>query len=84
MGVALRKRGKNEAMALGNHMLRSVFVFYVDESVVVPSWSEFCSSNVSLSFVDWTHVVIINSSQIEYLATFDKAFKEIPGIIVVN
>ncbi len=84
VGVALRRRGKTEAETLGNHILKSVFTFYVDESVFVPAWEEFSSSTLPLSFVDWMHVIIMMSSQIEHIATFDKAFKEVKGITVVD
>ena len=84
VGVALRKRGKSEAMELGSHILKSMFVSYVDESIFAPAWAEFSSSTISLSFVDWTHVIFMKSSQIEHIATFDKAFKEVKGISVVG
>ena len=84
VGVALRKRGKSEAMELGSHILKSMFVSYVDESIFAPAWAEFSSSTISLSFVDWTHVIFMKSSQIEHIATFDKAFKEVNGISVVS
>lgn len=82
--VALRKASKNTATLLGNFILNSeILLAKVNKFVFHKAWEIFKYTE-GLSFTDCTSVAFMHMFGIEYIATFDKGFKNIKGIKVVD
>jgi predicted nucleic acid-binding protein len=83
IGVTGRKQGKNEAIALGNHLFKSVFVLNIDDHVLQKAWALYYKTKLGLNLVDCTNVVAAQLAGATGIATFDKEFKNIPGLKVI-
>ena len=82
--VAMRKANKSAAIGLGNSIIGSeVFLIKVDEIVFQRAWKIFRKTK-NMSFTDCTNIAFMRVFGIERIATFDKAFKSIKGIEVVD
>ena len=83
VGVALRKLGKEPALAIGNQILASTPLFTIDKHTRTLAWTQFGKSDSGLSFVDCTHLAAMRVAGATHIATFDKEFKKVPGITIV-
>jgi len=82
--VAFRKSGKQTAINLGEFIIKSEFVLVkVEEMVFQQAWKLFQETN-NFSFTDCTIAAMMKIFGVEYLATFDKEFKNIEGLSVVD
>ena len=85
IAVSLRKSGdKNGTVALGEKLLKSMPIINVDKHIFEEAWKIFLESKLNLSFTDCTNLVLLNLIGSNKIATFDKAFKEIKDIDVIN
>lgn len=85
VGVTLRKCGKERAITLGEHLLKTMLILNVDDHLLQESWKLFQSTTaLNLSLVDCTSIVIIQLTNNRQIATFDKEFKKIEGINVLD
>ncbi len=82
--VALRRSTKKNAVELGNFILHSeVFFVKIDSGVFQKAWDIF-QKEEGLSFTDCTLLAFMKSFDIMYIATFDKEFKKIAWLKVVD
>lgn len=82
VGVTLRKLGKERALKLGEHILKTVFLLNIDEHMLVEAWKEFARTRLSLNLVDCTNLVAIKIADAEFIATFDGEFSKLSGLKV--
>jgi len=84
VSVTLRKSNKKNAKEFGNYVLNSeIYVARIDSLVFQEAWDLF-EKLERLSFTDCTIVAFMKTFNIKSLATFDKEFKNIEGIDVVD
>ena len=86
MGVAMRKVGKKRAIALGQHLLKSVPLINIDRHIFDEAWKIFTNEkiNLNLSFTDCTNIVLLNLIKTTYIVTFDREFREVPNVEVLD
>ncbi len=84
LGVVMRKTEKRNAIEIGEAILMSeIHMLHVDHLILSQSWVLF-KENHLLSFTDCTSLQLAKRHGIEFIATFDKAFKDRVGITVVD
>ena len=83
LGVLSRKKNRKKAIIAGDQIIRSVPITCMDDSFFAKAWFLFKKAK-KLSFTDCTLLAVMKTYNIEYIATFDKSFKEIKGITVVD
>lgn len=84
VSVILRKKGKTLAVELGTYLLNSEFLLAkINETIFTNAWDTFQEKN-SFSFTDCTTLEFMKIFEIDHLATFDKEFKSIKGINVLD
>lgn len=82
--VALRKTGKEKAKELGNHILNAGYkIAKIDQKSFEKSWQLFQEEN-NFSFTDCSCIIIMEEIGITKIATFDKEFKKIKGIEIID
>ena len=85
IAVSLRKSGdKTGTATLGEKLLKSMPIINIDKHIFEEAWKVFLESKLNLSFTDCTNLVLLNLIGSNKIATFDKAFKEIKDIDVLN
>lgn len=84
VGVTLRKYGKERAILLGEHILKSIFIFNIDEPLLKTSWKMFNETELSFNLVDCTCVILARATGAEFLATFDQEFKKVKGLKIIS
>lgn len=84
ISVALRKWGKERALYCGTYLLKTVHLIVSDEHFIQKAWTLFWETRLQLSFTDCLSVVTCQAFQTEYIATFDKEFKRVPLIRVIE
>ncbi|MBI4015926.1 MAG: type II toxin-antitoxin system VapC family toxin [Candidatus Aenigmarchaeota archaeon] len=84
VGVGLRKLGKERAVTLGQHILKTTFIINVDEHIFSESWGAFSKTDLNLSLVDCTTLVIMKLANAGKIATFDKEFRKINYLDVLE
>ena len=84
VGVTLRKRGKEKAITLGQSILKSIFMINIDNHLLDEAWKFFSATELSLSLVDCTNIVIARTVSAEYIATFDKEFQKLKTIKIAD
>ncbi|MBI4146678.1 type II toxin-antitoxin system VapC family toxin [Candidatus Woesearchaeota archaeon] len=83
LNVAARYASREDACALGQALLKSYHVAKITETIFDVSWSLFKRAK-GLSFTDCTNVIVCQELGISAMATFDKQFKKIKNINVVD
>ena len=79
----LRTKSMELSKKLGEHILDSEIIFLkVEKTVFMEAWEIFLRNK--MSFTDCTNVSFLKLYGIAHIATFDKEFKKIKGISVVN
>ena len=82
--VTERKTDKQNSLEIGNFILNSsILIAEIDKSVFNEAWKVFQETK-NLSFTDCTNIAFMRIFGIEKIATFDKGFKGINGIEVVD
>ena len=82
--VAMRKLDKEKAIQLGNNILSSeLFLEPIDDETFRQAWILFQSTS-HLGFTDCTNLAFMKLFGITKIATFDKAFKNVKGIEVID
>ncbi len=84
VGVTFRKFGKEKAIELGEELSKSVFLLNPDPTQRDQAWKLFKEQNNGLNFVDCTNLAAMYFVDSTEIATFDKEFQKIKGIIVVQ
>ena|SRR3989344_7259028 len=82
--VAMRKIGKPLSIEIGGYLLNSeILIFKINNIVFDKSWKLF-KEEQNFSFTDSTTVVFMETFSIKKIATFDKEFKKIKNIEVID
>lgn len=82
--VALRRSNKRNAIELGNFLLNSeIFIAKIDSGIFNKAWNLFQKSE-GFSFTDCSILAFMKTFEIKKVATFDKEFKKIKWIEVVE
>jgi len=82
--VTQRKTNKKIAVNMGIYLLNSeFFMVRIDQSVFRKAWDLFKKPN-TFSFTDCTNVAFMQIFGINKIATFDKEFKKMKSIKVVD
>ncbi len=84
VGVTFRKQGKKEAVSLGEHILKTIFIVYIDDHLLKEAWKLFATTNFTFNLIDCSNLVTMNMAKVEYIATLDKEFSKIGTINVIN
>ncbi|MBI5798202.1 type II toxin-antitoxin system VapC family toxin [Candidatus Woesearchaeota archaeon] len=83
--VALRKANKNLANEIGQHLLNSEYkIAKVDQICFEEAWKLFQEEKNNFSFTDCTCIILMRKLGIKQIATFDKEFKKIKEIQVID
>jgi predicted nucleic acid-binding protein len=83
LGVISRKISREKAIEVGDEIWNSMPVTCIDDHLFVKAWFLFKKSK-NLSLTDCTILSLMKQCNIEYIATFDKAFKKIKRIKIVG
>ena len=84
VSVIMRRAGKDKSLEFGNALLNSeVFIAKIDSSTFQNAWG-FFKDTEKFSFTDCTILAFMKSLKIKKLATFDKEFKNVKWIDVVD
>lgn len=82
--VLLRKTNKSAAIDVGDLILNSeILMVCVDKIVFEAAWNLFQTTE-GLSFTDCTNIAFMQLFGIEKIATFDKSFSKVDGIVVID
>jgi len=84
IGVINRKYGKERAVLFGSHILETVYIHIIDEHLLEEAWKVFSTTTLRLSLVDCTNLVALKLANTKYIATFDKEFLKVKGIIIIS
>lgn len=83
--VTLVRTGEKErAVELGDHIMKSTNLLKVHSHTFKEAWKIFKENNLGLSFTDCTNLALMGISDIEKIATFDRAFEDVEGIKVIK
>ena len=85
IGILKRKTSNSKAVEVGHHLRNSrESDFVLGAEVFIDSWNKFQGDfSTSLSFVDHAVAVVALQRAGGKVLTFDKAFRQIPGITVL-
>ena len=84
VNVIQRRLGKKAAIILGTYILNGeAFIIQIDKIKCKEAWELFQKEN-SFSFTDCTNIVCLERLGMKRIATFDKEFKKIKGIEVID
>ncbi|MEK6899623.1 MAG: PIN domain-containing protein [Nanoarchaeota archaeon] len=84
VGVTFRKCGKERAVALGEHIMNTIFVLNVDDHILKESWKLFVNNHLQISLVDCSSVAVAKMTNTKFIATFDKEFKKLKDISIID
>ena len=86
MTVALiRLKDKKEVIRFGTAILRSkIRILKINQKIFNKAWQLFQGYDLKMSFADFTNLAILQIFNIKNIATFDKDFKKIKNIKVIN
>ena len=81
----LKKKDKNTAVQTGKDILKSkIKIFKINKNIFQKAWQLFQDYNLKMSFTDFTNLAILELLKIKDIDTFDKDFRRIKNINVVN
>ncbi len=84
VSVTMRKKNKNEAKIIGKYLLDSeIHILNLDVKTFKKAWELFQGKH-TLNFTDCTSVALAQLADVKYIATFDKEFKKVKGIEVID
>ena len=84
VNIVARKHNKKNAIEVGEYILNSeIFFAKVDEHVFIKAWKLF-QDGQNFSFTDCTIVAFMETFGIDKIATFDKEFKKLKNIKVID
>lgn len=84
LGVLLRKTDRETTKNFGNFLLTSeLSLIHIDKHVFYSAWEVF-KKREQLSFTDCTIIAFMQLHGINTLATFDKYFKNIQGLTIID
>lgn len=83
--VILRRVNKEKATEIGRYLLDSeISIAPIDVVLFEKTWDEFQKQNEKFSFTDCSNIAFMKLFGITKIATFDKAFKNVQGIEVID
>ena len=81
----LRIKEKEKVIKLGLAILKSkIKIFKVNKDIFKKAWQLFQEYNLKMSFTDFTNLAFLDLLGIDNIATFDKDFKKVKNVNVVN
>ena len=81
----MRIKNKEKTIEFGSAILKSnIKILKVNQGIFKKTWQLFQNTNSKMSFTDFTSLVFLKKFNIKYIATFDKDFKKIRGIHVID
>jgi len=84
IAVSLRKTNKDDTIKLGEKIMKSPSMFHIDNHIFNKTWKIFKKINLNLSFTDCTNLFLMDLTGSKYIATFDKEFKKVKEIEVID
>ncbi len=84
VGVTFRKFGKERATQIGEDILRSTILFTLDDAMLKEAWALFTKTDLLLNLGDCTNITAMRIVGTATLATFDRGFGKVSGIIIVG
>ncbi len=84
ISVSMRKTNKDGTITLGRNIIKSMPIVNIDNHLFDESWELFRELKQSLSFTDCTNLAILRLVGTKKITTFDKAFKTIKGLEVID
>lgn len=84
ISVTMRRTSREIAKEFGTHLLNSeVFIAKIDSGIFQKAW-EFFKSTENFNFTDCTILAFMESFEMKKLATFDKEFKKVGWLEVID
>lgn len=84
ISVTMRKENKEKAKLLGKRILESeIHMINLNRQVFKDAWELFQDTS-QLNFTDCTSIALARLGDVKYIATFDKEFKKVEGIEVID
>lgn len=84
VSVVSRKNTREKAKLMGEYLLSSQFrLIAINSELFKRSWKLFISHN-EFSFTDCTNIAVLQTFKIDNIATFDKSFKTVKGLTVID
>jgi|SRR3989344_7100311 len=81
----LKKKSKNTAIETGKEIIKSkIRILKVNRKIFQRAWELFQKYGLKMSFTDFTNLAILSLLKIKDIATFDKDFKKIKNIKVID
>ena len=81
----LKKKSKNTAIETGKEIIKSkIRILKVNRKIFQRAWELFQKYSLKMSFTDFTNLAILSLLKIKDIATFDKDFKKIKNIKVID
>lgn len=82
--VVDRLEERERAVELGEHIIKSTNLLKVHSHTFKEVWKIFRENDLGLSFTDCTNLALMGISDIEKIATFDRAFEDVEGVEVIK
>ena len=81
----LKKKSKSTAIEAGKDIISSkIRILKVNRKIFQRAWELFQKHSLKMSFADFTNLAILDLLKIRNIATFDKDFKKIKDIKVID
>ena len=81
----LKKKEKKIAIEAGKEILKSkIKIIKVNKEIFNKAWQLFQEYDLKMSFTDFTNLAILELLSINQIATFDRDFKKIKNIGLIN
>lgn len=81
VGVTFRKFGKERAVAIGEGLLKSAIILFIDEHQLQDAWKFFAGTTTRLNVVDCTNLIALKIANTNTIATLDEEFKKVVRVI---
>lgn len=85
VAVSLRKsKDKTATVLLCEKIIQSIPIINIDKNIFDEAWKIFKETKTNMNFTDCTSLVLLKLIGSNKIATFDKAFKELNEIEVIE
>ena len=84
VGVTLRKLGKEKALAIGQQILKSIYMINIDDHMLTESWDFFYEMKLGLNLVDCSNIIAMRIAGTTRIATLDREFKKVTELKVID
>ena len=81
----IKLKNKQKVVSIGSDILKgNIKVLKINNEIFIKAWDLFKNYFLKMSFTDFTNLAILDLLKIRNIATFDKDFKKIKDIKVID